>query len=108
VSAAPVYETAHEAAARLGVGEVFQGGGPYIGHAVGLELDEPPVLGPGVEVPLREGMVLAVEPKLMGGGTATVNIEDDVVVTADGCELLGPLPRSAFVVGDDGEISELS
>jgi Xaa-Pro dipeptidase len=102
VTAGSVYDAALDAARRLGVEDVFQGGGPYIGHGIGLELDEPPVLGPGVDTPLREGMVLAVEPKLMGGPAATVNIEDDVVVTADGCELLGSLPRALFVVGGDG------
>jgi Xaa-Pro aminopeptidase len=38
----------------------------------------------------------------MGGPAATVNIEDDVVVTADGFELLGSLPRALFVVSGDG------
>jgi Xaa-Pro dipeptidase len=102
VTASSVYETTHDAAAALGVADVFQGGGPYIGHGIGLELDEPPVLGPGDETALREGMVLAVEPKLMSPDVGAVNIEDDVVVTADGCELLGSLPRAVFVVGDDG------
>ena len=102
VTAASVYEAALEAARRLGVDDVFQGGGPYIGHAIGLELDEPPVLGPGVETPLAEGMVLAVEPKLISPDFGAVNIEDDVVVTADGCELLGDLPRALFVVDGDG------
>jgi Xaa-Pro aminopeptidase len=102
VTAESVYDATLDAATKLGVEDVFQGGGPYIGHGIGLELDEPPVLGPGSGVRLREGMVLAVEPKLMGGTAATVNIEDDVVVTADGCELLGSLPRALFVVGDDG------
>jgi len=106
-TAASVYEATLGAARRLGVEDVFQGGGPYIGHGIGLELDEPPVLGPGVETPLREGMVLAVEPKLISPDFGAVNIEDDVVVTADGCELLGDLPRSLFVVGDHGELSRV-
>jgi Xaa-Pro dipeptidase len=102
VSAESVYRAALDAARRLGVEAVFQGGGPYIGHGIGLELDEPPVLGPGAQTPLREGMVLAVEPKLISPDFGAVNIEDDVVVTADGCELLGPLERSVFVVDERG------
>jgi Xaa-Pro dipeptidase len=102
VSCESVYEAARDAAERLGVGDIFQGGGPYIGHSIGLELDEPPVLGPGASTPIREGMILTIEPKLMADGGVAVNIEDDVVVTADGCEVLGSLPRSAFVVADDG------
>ena len=105
VTAASVYEAALGAARRLGVEDSFQGGGPYIGHGIGLELDEPPVLGPGAETSLEEGMVLAVEPKLISADFGAVNIEDDVVVTADGCELLGDLPRCVFVVGDRGEVS---
>ena len=64
-----VYEAALAAAGRLGVADSFMGygdlRGPYIGHGIGLELDEPPVLGPGVDTPIEAGMVLAVEPKLI-------------------------------------------
>ena len=105
VRAHEVYDAALEAARRLGVEGVFQGGGPYIGHSIGLELDEPPVLGPGVETPLEEGMILAVEPKLISPEFGALNIEDDVVVTADGCEILGDLPRALFVVDDGGDVS---
>jgi Xaa-Pro dipeptidase len=107
VSAASVYDATLEAALRVGVEAVFQGGGPYIGHGIGLELDEPPVLGPGVDTPLQEGMVLAIEPKLISPDFGAVNIEDDVVVTADGCELLGDLPRCLFVIGDSGEVARV-
>ena len=63
------------------------------------------MLGPGVETPLQEGMILTVEPKLISPDFGAINIEDDVVVTADGCEILGDLPRALFIVGDGGEIS---
>jgi Xaa-Pro dipeptidase len=102
VTAESVYDAAREAAERLGVADVFQGGGPYIGHAIGLELDEPPVLGPRDATTLREGMVLAVEPKLISRAFGAVNIEDDVVVTADGCERLGDLERALFVTDGHG------
>jgi Xaa-Pro aminopeptidase len=105
VTAGSVYDATLAAARRLGVEDSFQGGGPYIGHGIGLELDEPPVLGPGVETPLQEGMILTVEPKLISPDFGAINIEDDVVVTADGCEILGDLPRALFIVGDGGEIS---
>ena len=109
VSSESVYDAALAAARRLGVEDSFMGygelKGPYIGHGIGLELDEPPVLGPGVDTPLEAGMVLAVEPKLISPAFGAVNIEDDVVVTADGCELLGDLPRSVFVVDESGAVS---
>ena len=106
VTCESVYDAAQAAADRLGVADVFQGygdlHGPYIGHSIGLELDEPPVLGPGVDTPIEEGMVLAVEPKLISPAFGAVNIEDDVVVTADGYELLGDLPRAVFVIDERG------
>jgi len=109
VSSESVYDAALAAGRRLGVEDSFMGygelKGPYIGHGIGLELDEPPVLGPGVDTPLEAGMVLAVEPKLISPAFGAVNIEDDVVVTADGCELLGDLPRSVFVVDESGAVS---
>ena len=105
VTAGSVYDATHAAAERLGVADVFQGGGPYIGHGIGLELDEPPVLGPGVGTPLQEGMVLTVEPKLISPAFGAVNIEDDLVVTADGCSILGDLPRALFIVGDGRDVS---
>ncbi len=111
VAAHAVYDAAAEAAERLGVADYFQGygdlRGPYIGHGIGLELDEPPVLGPGVETPIEEGMILAIEPKLISPSFGAVNIEDDVVVTADGCEILGDLPRSLFVIGESGEVARV-
>jgi Xaa-Pro dipeptidase len=111
VPAHTVYDAALAAARRLGVEGCFMGygdlKGPYIGHGIGLELDEPPVLGPGVETPLEAGMVLAVEPKLISPGFGAVNIEDDVVVTAGGCELLGDLPRSVFVIRESGEVARV-
>jgi Xaa-Pro aminopeptidase len=108
VTAASVYDAARIAAERLGVLDTFQGGGPYIGHAIGLELDEPPVLGPGVHTPLQEGMILTVEPKLISPDFGAVNIEDDVVVTPDGCEILGDLPRVLFVISDSGEATAVA
>jgi len=108
VTAGSVYDATLAAARRLGVEDSFQGGGPYIGHGIGLELDEPPVLGPGVATPLQEGMILTVEPKLISPDFGAVNIEDDVVVTADGCEILGDLPRALFVVDEHGKTTPVS
>jgi Xaa-Pro dipeptidase len=96
------YEAAREVARSCSVEEWFQGHGryhgPYIGHGIGLELDEPPVLGPGVETPIEEGMVLTIEPKLIVPGLGAVNFEDDVVVRAGGPEYLSELPRELFVL----------
>lgn len=97
-----IYDATFRMAQRLAVASFFQGWGthhgPYIGHGLGLELDEWPVLGPAAVTELRAGMVLAVEPKLTVPGVGAVNLEDDVLVTTDGFELLTAFPREVFLV----------
>jgi Xaa-Pro dipeptidase len=60
----------------------------FVGHGVGLELDEWPVLTTRSQVILREGMVLAVEPKFFFGDRGAVGIENTWVITEDGCRNL--------------------
>lgn len=108
--ASEVYDAGVAHARDEGVEDVFQGygdtRGPYVGHAIGLELDESPVLGPGVGVALEEGMVLAIEPKLISPAFGAVNLEDDVVVTAGGCELLRErVPRALLVCDGRGGVT---
>lgn len=64
----------------------------FIGHGVGLELDEWPVLAPGFESPLVAGQVVAVEPKFVLPGIGAVGIENTWVVTITGGERLTQLP----------------
>jgi Xaa-Pro aminopeptidase len=66
----------------------------FIGHGIGLELDEPPVLWPRDETYLREGMVLAIEVEvsLPEDGLMT-KLEDTVVIRSDGFEVLTHAPR---------------
>jgi Xaa-Pro aminopeptidase len=60
----------------------------FVGHGVGLELDELPILTARSEVTLREGMVIAVEPKFFFGDRGGVGIENTWVITQDGCRNL--------------------
>jgi Xaa-Pro aminopeptidase len=56
----------------------------FLGHGVGLQVDELPVIAKGFDDPLREGMVFAVEPKKGIEGVGMVGIENTFVVTSEG------------------------
>ncbi len=58
----------------------------FVGHGVGLELDEYPFLAKGQAMPLESGMVIAVEPKVTFPNIGTVGIENTYVVTERGAE----------------------
>lgn len=60
----------------------------FVGHGVGLELDELPVLAARSDIVLKEGMVVAVEPKFFFGDRGGVGIENTWVITQDGCRNL--------------------
>jgi Xaa-Pro aminopeptidase len=60
----------------------------FVGHGVGLELDDLPVLASGFEIPLEPGMTIAVEPKVFFPGRGGVGIEDTYVITGTGFEKL--------------------
>jgi Xaa-Pro dipeptidase len=61
---------------------------PFVGHGIGLEIDELPLLGRGSPYPLETGMVFAFEPKFIFPEMGVVALEDDYVVTEDGVERL--------------------
>jgi Xaa-Pro aminopeptidase len=60
----------------------------FLGHGVGLELDDLPVLASGFETPLQPGMTIAVEPKIFFPGRGGVGIEDTYLITETGFEKL--------------------
>ncbi len=66
----------------------------FYGHGVGLDLDEMPVIADRIDVVLKEGMILAVEPKAFLAGSGPVGVENTYVITADGCESFCPLDLS--------------
>ena len=56
----------------------------FLGHGVGLQIDEPPVLAKGFDEPLEAGMVLALEPKKGVPGVGMVGTENTFLVTPGG------------------------
>ena len=66
----------------------FMGLGPnkvnFVGHGIGLAIDEYPVLTNGFDLPLAEGMVLAIEPKIGIPGSGMVGTENTFEVTPEG------------------------
>jgi len=68
------------------------------GHGLGLEVHEAPYIVDGNELTLDPGMVFTIEPGIYVPGLGGVRIEDNVAITASGCELLTDLRRDLIVV----------
>ena len=97
-----LYRLSLERAEALGYADAFMGAGAYraryVGHGVGLELDEWPVLAEGFTDPLEPGCVVAIEPKLIFPGVGVAGIEDQYAVTATGCERLTLAEQRLFTI----------
>ena len=92
-TAGELYDLAIAKAGEHGLADHFMGVGNqrirFIGHGVGLEVDEFPILAKGQSMPLEKGMVIALEPKAIFPGKGVVGIENTHVVTDSGLEQLG-------------------
>lgn len=71
----------------------FMNGSKFIGHSVGLVMDEPPVLARSFTNPLCEGMTIAVEPKIALPGIGLVGTENTYLVTTSGGVSLTGTPQ---------------
>jgi len=78
-----------------GHGEAFR---HRLGHAIGLDVHEPPFLTAGDTTPLQEGMLFTVEPSITRFDTFSARVEDVVVVRPDGGEALTTGFRELLVV----------
>jgi Xaa-Pro aminopeptidase len=89
-----LYNEACNLAEQLGMGSHFMRLGehrekvPFIGHGVGLEVNEPPLLSSNNKEILEEGMIVALELEMCGSVGEVVKLEDTLLITPDGGELL--------------------
>jgi Xaa-Pro aminopeptidase len=68
------------------------------GHGLGLEIHEPPRVAKKEKLTLQAGMAITIEPGAYIEGFAGVRIEDTVIVTENGCEVLTPTSKELFQI----------
>jgi Xaa-Pro aminopeptidase len=81
--------------ASKGYGDYF---GHSTGHGIGLEVHEGPGLSMKVDITLEPGMVVTVEPGIYLSGVGGVRIEDDVVITETGNEILTKSTKELLII----------
>jgi Xaa-Pro aminopeptidase len=96
-----LYRLSEDEGERLGYQDFL--GGPsgakagFVGHGVGLEIDEYPVIGP-VDHKIEKNMTVALEPKMIYPGVGVVGIEDTYLTLANGAERLTGLAQEIWRV----------
>ena len=97
-----LYERALEVAGEAGYAERFMGAGEgrvrFVGHCIGLELNEPPYLAHGYALPLETGNVVAIEPKLAFTGLGAVGVENTYFLGDEGPVQLTGASEEALIV----------
>lgn len=83
-------DVARQHIAKAGYGDSF---GHGLGHSLGLEIHESPSFSASCKTELKPGMILTVEPGIYLPGRLGVRIEDVILVTRTGCEVLSQSPR---------------
>ncbi|MCS7200399.1 MAG: Xaa-Pro peptidase family protein [Caldimicrobium sp.] len=95
-SCAEIFEIALDIVKNWGFDRYFMYHGEplaFVGHGVGLQIDEPPVISPKSKVALKENMVIALEPKFHVRELGVIGLEDTFQVTAKGLRRLTTFSR---------------
>ena len=82
---------------KMGYGDYFT---HSTGHGLGIVVHDSLAISPRSETVLKEGMVFTVEPGIYVEGLGGVRIEDDVVVTKDGCEVLTKASKKMYKINN--------
>ena len=86
---------ARDLIAAAGYGDKF---GHGLGHGLGIDVHEGPSLNQRTDLPLPLGSVVTIEPGIYVEGLGGVRIEDDIVITAAGCEVLNKAPKELIIL----------
>ena len=96
-----LYETSVARAKSLGYAETYLGPPGYkvsfVGHGIGLDLVEQPIIGPKNHDPLQPGMTFAIEPKINFIDAFGVGIESVFTITETGCRVISRVPQKIFI-----------
>jgi len=102
VASGEIYDQALAKTQELGYEDNFMGAGGervrFVGHGIGLEVDEFPFLAAGQKFELQAGMTIALEPKLIFPGIGVVGIENTHVVTPHGLDSLSKYPDDIVII----------
>ena len=96
IRAEEVYEKSLYIVQKKGFKKYFMnhgGGVKFIGHGVGLQIDEPPTIGQNQKIELKENMIIALEPKFHVPDLGVIGLEDTYLITKNGLKRLTKTPR---------------
>ncbi|MGA2228051.1 MAG: M24 family metallopeptidase, partial [Syntrophobacteraceae bacterium] len=97
-----LYETVCRWAEEGGWGTWFMGHSDpritFVGHGLGIEVDEYPFISEGQKLPLQQGMVFAFEPKVIIPDQGIAGLENTYLVTSDGIESLNTATEELVII----------
>ncbi len=102
VNASELHELSLAMANVAGLAGNYMGSGSgqakFLGHGVGLELDEFPVIAKGLNTVIQPNMVVAIEPKFIFPDLGTVGIENTFIITESGVEKITTTPDDLVII----------